>query len=77
LAAGKRVFVVSPDWWSFSHHPNCRVFKSLEGAITAICAMRDGETARHETALRGENARRPVKTNGRSLAGHDHGRAVS
>jgi hypothetical protein len=46
LAAGRQVFVVSPDWWSFAHHERCRVFKSLADAITAICAMQAGETSR-------------------------------
>jgi len=36
LAAGKQVYVVSPDEWTFAHHPNCRVFASLEEAANAI-----------------------------------------
>jgi len=46
LAGGAQVFVVSPDWWSVSHHPRCRVFESLEAAIAAIVAMQAGERAR-------------------------------
>jgi hypothetical protein len=46
LAGGAQVFVVSPDWWSVSHHPRCRVFDSLEAAIAAIVAMQAGERAR-------------------------------
>jgi hypothetical protein len=39
LAAGKRVFVVSPNvWWSFANHERCRTFASLEHAIEAIMA---------------------------------------
>jgi hypothetical protein len=38
LAAGKRVFVVSPYEWTFAHHPRCRIFPSLEAAIQAIMA---------------------------------------
>jgi hypothetical protein len=33
LAAGKRVFVVSPYEWTFAHHPRCRIFPTLEAAV--------------------------------------------
>jgi hypothetical protein len=46
LAAGRQVFVVSPYEWTFSNHPRCRVFPSLEMAIAAIVAMREGERGR-------------------------------
>jgi hypothetical protein len=36
LAAGKRVFLVSPHTWSFEHHPNVRRFDSLADAVAAI-----------------------------------------
>ena len=38
LAAGKRVYIVSPYSWTFAAHPRCRVFPTLEDAITAIMA---------------------------------------
>ena len=43
-AAGRQVFVVSPDAWTFSHHPNCRNVSTLADAIVAIVAMQAGET---------------------------------
>jgi hypothetical protein len=46
LAAGKRVFVVSDYEFTFAHHPRCRVFASLEDAITAIMAGAQGERLR-------------------------------
>jgi hypothetical protein len=46
LAAGRQVFVVSPDVWTFAHHPRCRVFSTLEAAIEAIMAMQTGARAR-------------------------------
>ena len=42
LAAGKRVFVVSPDWWSFANHPRCRVLKDVASAIEAIMGKESG-----------------------------------
>jgi hypothetical protein len=38
IAAGKRVFVVSPDWWSFQTHPRARVFGSVADAVRFIMA---------------------------------------
>jgi hypothetical protein len=38
LAAGKWVYLVSDYQWSFANHPRCRVFSSIEEAITAIMA---------------------------------------
>jgi hypothetical protein len=46
LAAGKRVFVVSDYEFTFAHHPRCRVFATLEDAITAIMAGAQGEHLR-------------------------------
>ena len=46
LAAGRTVFIVSPDWWSFAHHPRCRTFRTLADAIAAICAMQVGKATR-------------------------------
>jgi hypothetical protein len=45
LQAGRRVFVVSDYKWSIAHHPLCRVFRSIEEAVAAICAMQAGERA--------------------------------
>src|SRR5262245_50320154 len=39
LAAGKQVFLVSPDWWSLGNHPLCRLFETIEDAVSAICAL--------------------------------------
>lgn len=50
LAAGKRVFVVSPYEWTFSTHPRCRIFNTLADAIAAIMAGAAGEVARQEAA---------------------------
>jgi hypothetical protein len=38
LAAGRKVFVVSPFPWTWNHHPNVTVFNSLAEAIAAIRA---------------------------------------
>jgi hypothetical protein len=39
LAAGKRVFLVSPHPWHFlRHHPRCRSFDSIADAVHAIMA---------------------------------------
>jgi hypothetical protein len=46
LAAGKQVYVVSDDWFSFSHHPRCRVFPTLADAVAAITAQANGERMR-------------------------------
>jgi hypothetical protein len=40
LASGKRVFIVSENFWSIEHHPRCRKFSDLESAVTAIMAPR-------------------------------------
>ena len=62
LAAGKRVFVVSDYQWTFANHPRCRVFATLEDAITAIMA---GGTSIEKTpaAAAGDH-----QTNGRDAA---------
>ena len=49
-AAGRKVFVVSPDAWTFSHRPNCRNFSTLADAIVAIVAMQAGEATRDYSA---------------------------
>jgi hypothetical protein len=36
LAAGARVFLVSPHPWSWRHHPQVRCFETLADAIAAI-----------------------------------------
>lgn len=46
LAAGRRVFVVSPYDWTFANHPRCRVFATLEEAVTAIMAATNGARLR-------------------------------
>jgi hypothetical protein len=46
LAAGKRCYVVSPHWWSVANHPRCRIFRTLEDAVTAVMAAVAGERAR-------------------------------
>jgi hypothetical protein len=38
LASGRMVYVVSDYQWTFSNHPRCRVFPTLEAAIEAIQA---------------------------------------
>jgi hypothetical protein len=43
LAAGKRAFIVSQNFWSIEHHPRCRKFSDLESAVTAIMAWKAGE----------------------------------
>jgi hypothetical protein len=49
LAAGKRVFLVSPHAWDFlRHHPCCRSFDSVADAVQAIMAAAAGERARRE-----------------------------
>jgi hypothetical protein len=45
LAAGRQVFVVSPDACTFSYHPNCQNFSTAADAIAAIVAMQPGEAA--------------------------------
>jgi hypothetical protein len=53
-AAGRKVFVVSPDAWTFSHRPNCR---TLADAIVAIVAMQAGEARRgYSTSISGTNS---------------------
>ena len=36
LAAGRRVFLISPHDWSWAHHPNVRRFDTLAAAVAAI-----------------------------------------
>jgi hypothetical protein len=49
LGAGRWVFLISPHPWPFlRNHPRCRSFDNLAEAVRAICALRDGERARHE-----------------------------
>jgi hypothetical protein len=43
LASGALVYVVSPDSWSISHHPECRVFDSIESAVASIIALTAGK----------------------------------
>jgi hypothetical protein len=50
LASGRRVFLVSDNWWSIQNHPNVRKFRRLEDAIAALMAMHVGE--RREEAER-------------------------
>jgi hypothetical protein len=47
-AAGRQLFVVSPGASPFSHHPDCRNFSALAGAIATIVAL--------QTAARGYSA---------------------
>jgi hypothetical protein len=57
LAAGRQLFVVSPDAWTFSHHPNCRNFSALADAIAAIVAMQTSEAARgYSASISGTNS---------------------
>jgi hypothetical protein len=35
--------VVSPDEWTFVHHPRARTFPTLEAAVAAIMARQSGE----------------------------------
>jgi len=49
-AAGRQGFFVSPDAWTFSHHPNCRNCSTLADAIVAIVAMQAGEATRGYSA---------------------------
>jgi hypothetical protein len=46
LAAGRRVYVVSPHQWSFRHHSRVRNFRSLESAVEAITTADHGEGLR-------------------------------
>ena len=52
LAAGKRVYVVSPDAWTFAHHPRCRVFPTIEAAVGSIMAQVEGEKSREDAMAR-------------------------
>jgi hypothetical protein len=52
LAAGKRVFIVSPYIWSFANHPRCRRFGTLAEAIKAIRAADQGRTSRRREVSR-------------------------
>jgi hypothetical protein len=40
LVSGRRVFLVSENWWSIEHHPNVTKFASLEAAIKALGGSR-------------------------------------
>jgi len=56
LAAGRQVFVVSPDM-TFSYHPNCRNFSTLAVAIVAIVATQASEAARgYSASISGTNS---------------------
>jgi hypothetical protein len=47
LGAGKRVFVVSPHAWPFLKcHPRVRAFTTMEGAISCLLSMAQGERLR-------------------------------
>ena len=46
LAHGKRIIVVSPDWWSFSCHGNVRCYPNLEPAVASLVAMAAGTKLR-------------------------------
>jgi hypothetical protein len=39
LQAGRMVWIVSDYEWSIAHHPCCRVFKSIEDAISSLVAL--------------------------------------
>ena len=53
------VFVVSPDAWTFSHHPNCRNCLTLADAIVAVVAMQAGEaTGGYSASISGTNSPR-------------------
>jgi hypothetical protein len=52
LASGREVWLVSDYWWSISHYPKCRVFKSIEAAVAAAAARLKGERARNEALAR-------------------------
>ena len=45
LATRRQVFVVSPEAWTFSHHPTCRNCSTVAEAISATVAMQAGEVA--------------------------------
>jgi hypothetical protein len=53
--AGRRVFVVSPDAWTFSHHPNCRNCSTLTDAIVAIVPMQTAARG-YSTSISGTNS---------------------
>jgi hypothetical protein len=52
LASGREVWIMSDYEWSVSHHPRCRVFKSLEACVAAVVARVKGERARLEALAR-------------------------
>jgi hypothetical protein len=52
LQAGKQVWIVSDYEWSISHHPRCRVFRSIEACVAAVVARMKGERARLEALAR-------------------------
>ena len=54
-AAGRQVFVVSPNAWTFSHHPNRRNFSTLADAIAAIVAMQTGARG-YSASISGTNS---------------------
>ena len=67
LAAGKRVFLVSPHDWSWRHLPHVRRFETLADAIAAIVGMGKNWTASADAADESSNTvgatqRRPTRT---------------
>jgi hypothetical protein len=57
LANGRAVWIVSDYEWSISHHPRCRVFKSIEECVAAIMARVAGAEARVLAQLAGTHGR--------------------
>jgi hypothetical protein len=51
------VWIVSDYEWSVSHHPRCRVFKSIEECVAAIMAQCAGAQARVIAQLTSERGR--------------------
>src|SRR5262249_44207789 len=64
LAAGKRVFLVSPHWWSFQHHPACALLRDACRCSECAC----GYSRRRAAALSESEspARRVIATGGLS-----------
>jgi hypothetical protein len=47
LGGGGWVYLISPHPWAFlRHHPRCRSFDTLAGAVEAIMSAAAGEQAR-------------------------------
>ena len=46
MAHGKRIMVVSPDWWSFSCASNVRCYPNLESAVSSLVANAAGTRLR-------------------------------